>query len=170
MNLFQGLVAIREPEQVPVSIGDQHVFGLAAHPAAHIHITIGAARAVRVDVQADARLALLAVPATAAGDVERYRDNVSHLDELHVRTDLHHFAGDFMAKDEVLRGRGPAPHHVLVRAADIGGHRAQDRAVGYFSAHICGIDARPILEFERRVVGVDDFDDTGFFVGNGSVS
>ena len=75
-----------------------------------------------------------------------------------------------MAEDEVLGSGGAAAHHVLVRAADVGGHRAQDRTVGYFPAHIGRVDARPVLEFERRVVGIDDFDDTGFLVGDGSVS
>src|SRR5205085_1599317 len=78
-DLFQGLVAVREAQEVPVRVWNQDVLCLAAHPAAHVYVAVGAA------------------------------------------------------------GTG-------------------------------GVDARPVLELKRWVVGVDDFYDTGFLVGDCSVS
>src|SRR6185312_15091479 len=83
-DLFQGLVAVGELEQVPVGVGDQDVFGLAADPAAHVDVAVGASGAVGVHVQADAGLGFLAVAAAAAGDVEGDRDDVPDLEEFDV--------------------------------------------------------------------------------------
>jgi len=58
-------------------------------------------------VLADAGVALLAVAAAAAGDVEGHRAEVALLDELDARTDLDDLAGDLVAEDEAL-GRGRA--------------------------------------------------------------
>ena len=102
---------VGEPQQVPVGVGDHDVLGLAADPAAHVDVAVGGARPGRVDVEADAGLALLAVAAATAGDVERHRDDVADLDELDVRAGLDHLAGDLVAEDQPVRarwsGRGP---------------------------------------------------------------
>ena len=57
-DLLQGLVPVREPQQVPVRVGHEHVLGLAADPAADVHAPVGGPGAVGVDVQADPGLAL----------------------------------------------------------------------------------------------------------------
>ena len=69
-NLLHRLRAIWELEQIEVRIRDHHVLGLAAHPAAHVDVAVGRARARRVDVQAHTRVPALARRAAAARDVE----------------------------------------------------------------------------------------------------
>src|SRR5262249_14869471 len=65
------------------------------------------------------RLALLAVAATATGDVERNGNQVADFDELDVTARLDHLSRNFMAEDQTCRSGGTAADHVLVAAADI---------------------------------------------------
>jgi hypothetical protein len=168
-DLLHGAVLVRELQQVPVGVGHQHIVGLAAHPAAHIHIAVGAAGAVRVHVQADTGLALLAVPAAAAGDVERYRAEVADLDEFDVAAHLNHFAGNFVAENQVGRSGGPPTHHVLVRTADVGGHGFEDHTMVDRPSHVRRVDARAVFEFKAGVVNINQFNLARLFVGNGFV-
>src|SRR5699024_669528 len=93
-DLLHGLVAVGEPQHVPVGVGDQDILGLPTDPPAHVDIAVGGARAVRVHVQADARLPLLAIAAASARDVEGHGDDVPDLHELDVAADLDDLAGD----------------------------------------------------------------------------
>jgi hypothetical protein len=149
-------VLVREHQQVPVGVRHQHVLGLAADPAAHVDVAVGGARTVRVHVQADAGLALLAVLAAPAGDVERHRAQVADLDELDAGTDLDHLAGDLVAEHQALRGGGAAADHVLVGAADVGGDDLQDGAVRDLAADVGRVDAGAVPQLEGGVVNVLD--------------
>ena len=77
MNLFHGLSLVGKAQQVEVGVGHHDVLSLAADPAAEIHVAIGAARVLVVDGQADVGVPLAAGAATAAGDVERHRDEIA---------------------------------------------------------------------------------------------
>ena len=128
-DLFHRLRAVGKLQQVEVGVRHHHVLGLPAHPAAHVDIAVGAARARRIDAQAHARLLLLAQPAAATGDVERHRNEIAHRKRLDVAAGLDHFAGDLVPEHEAGRRRRAPAHHVLVGAADVGRHHAQDDAV-----------------------------------------
>lgn len=157
-DLLHRLILVRELQDVPVGIGYEHILGLPADPAAHVDVAVRRTRAVRIDVEADAGLALLAVAAAAARDVERHRDEVADLDEFDVPPDLDDLTGDLVAEHEALRGSRTAPDHVLVGAADVRGHCLEDDAVIDLAADIGGVDSRPVLEDEFGVLGVDDLD------------
>src|SRR5207302_10268368 len=107
-----------------------HVLGRTADPAAHVDVAIRRAGSFGVDVEAHPRVALLAHATAPAGDVERDRAQVPNLDELDPRARLDDLTGDLMAENEALGGSGASTDHVLVRAADVGGHALQDRRVG----------------------------------------
>src|SRR3979409_82314 len=79
-DLGQGLVLVRELEQIEVRIGHHDVAGLAADPAAHVDIAVGAARATGIDRQAHAGIRLPAGAAPSTGDVERHRYEIAHRD------------------------------------------------------------------------------------------
>jgi len=128
-DLGHRLVPVGERQQIEVGVGHQHVTGLSSDPAAHVHVAVGRARAGGVDVEADPGLALLAVSAAAAGDVERDRNQVALLDELNVPADLDHLARNLMAKDQAGGRGGPAADHVLVRAANVGRDDLEDYPV-----------------------------------------
>src|SRR5664279_3521948 len=147
-DLLQRLVPVREHQQVPVRVRDPHVLGLAADPAAHVDVAVRRPGPIGVDVQADPDLA---VPAPPAGDVERHRADVAHLDELHARADLDHLAGDLMAEHEPFGSGGPGAHHVLVGATDVGRHDLQDGAVRDFASDVGGVDARAVFQFSSNV-------------------
>ncbi len=169
-DLLERLIAVRELQQVPVGVRHQDVLGLTADPAAHVDVAVGAAGSVGIDVQADAGLALLAVAAAAARDVEGHRDDVADLDELDVGADLDDLAGDLVAEDQAGGGGRAAAHHVLVGAADVRRDRAQDRPVRDLPADVGGVDPRTVVQLEVGVVGVDHLHDTGSLVGDRSVS
>ena len=169
-DLRHGLVLVGELQQVEVRVRDHHVFGLAADPAAHVHVSVGRAGTVGVDVQADAGLALLAVPAAAAGDVERGADQVADLDELDVGPGLDDLAGDLVAEHQALRRGRAAAHHVLVTAADVGGDDPEDHSVRDLPADVRRVDARPVLQLQLRVVDRLDFHVPRLDVGDGPVS
>ena len=96
-DLGHRLVLIGELEQVEIRIRHEHVFGLAADPAAHVDIAVGCAGPCRIDVQADAGLAFLAVAASPAGNVEGHGNQVTLLDELHVASGFDDLACDLVA-------------------------------------------------------------------------
>ena len=126
-DLLQRLVAVGELQQVPVRVRHQHVLGLAADPAAHVDVAVGAAGAVGVDVQADAGLALLAVAAAAAGDVEGHGDDVADLDEFDVGPDLDDLAGDLVPEHQVRRARWCVRAPCAGRSRRCWWRRSQDR-------------------------------------------
>src|SRR4030095_7551415 len=95
----------------------------------HVDIAVGGAGPGRVDVLTHPGVALLAVAATSTGDVERDADQVALLDELDVAADFGDLAGDLVAQGLALGGGGPPADHVLVGAADVGGHDLPDHAV-----------------------------------------
>ncbi|CRQ74176.1 hypothetical protein PAERUG_P47_London_12_VIM_2_12_12_02542 [Pseudomonas aeruginosa] len=128
-DLLHRRFAVGQFQQVEVGVGHQHVFGLAADPATHVDVAVGAAGTRRIDRQADAGVLFLAGTAVAAGDVERYRDQVADLHGFHATPDLHHLAGDLVAQHQAFRRGGTAAHHVLVGAADVGGDHPQDHPV-----------------------------------------
>ena len=111
----------------------------------------------------------LAHAAAAAGDVERHRAEVALLDELDAGTGLDHLAGDLVPEDQTLGRGGAAAHHVLVGAADVGRDDLQDRPVRDLASDVGGIDARPVLQLERREVDVLYLDLAWAHVGDASV-
>src|SRR4029450_3314684 len=158
-DLLHGLVLVRELEQVPVGVGHGHVLGLAAKPAAHVDVAVGGAGPGRVDVLADAGVALLAVAAAPAGDVEGDADQVADLDELDVAADLGDLAGDLVAEGLALGGGGPAADHVLVGAADVGGDDLEDDAVLQLTVVLLGelqLGVVEVLHLDLSGSGVDD--------------
>src|ERR687893_1923926 len=134
-DLLHRLVLVGELQEVEVSEGDHDVLGLAAEPAAHVHVTVRGARPLRVDVQANAGLALLAVPTAPTSDVEGHAAQVALVDELDVVALLDNLSGDLMPQRLTLGRRSPAPDHVLVRAADVGRDDLQDNSVWGLTAH-----------------------------------
>src|SRR5215216_710030 len=157
-DLGHGLVLVGELEQVEVGVGDGHVPGLAAQPAAHVDIAVGGAGPGRVDVLADAGVALLAVAAAPAGDVEGDADQVALLDVLDVAADLGDLAGDLMAEGLAFRGGGPPADHVLVGAADVGGDDLQDGAVLQLAVVLLGelqLGVVEVLDLDAARTGVD---------------
>jgi hypothetical protein len=169
-DLLERLVAIRELQEVPVRVGHEDILGLTADPSAHIDVTVGAAGPVGVHVQADAGLALLAVAAATARDVEGHRYEVADFDELDVGAGLDDLAGNLVSEHESL-GRGGAPaNHVLVGSADVRRHRAQDHPMRDLPADVGGVDPWPVVQLEVGVVGLDHLHDAGPLVGDRSVS
>src|SRR6185503_2093891 len=168
-DLLHRLFLVGELEQVPVRVRDGHVLGLAAHPAAHVDVAVRRARAVRVDVQADAGVAGLAAPAAAAGDVERDGAEVALLDELDPGPGLDDLAGDLVAEDQPVGRGGAATDHVLVGAADVRRDDLEDRRVGQLPADVVRVDARAVLHLEAREVDVLHLDLAGAHVCDATV-
>ena len=129
-DLRHRFLFVGELEQVEIGVGHHHVFGLAADPTAHIDVTVRRARTRRVHGQADSRLAFAAIPAAAAGDVERHGHEIADFQHLDIGALLDDFTGDFVSENESRRGGGPASDHMLVGATDVGGHDLQDHAMG----------------------------------------
>ena len=145
-------------KQVPVGVGHEHVLRLPADPAAHVDVAVRRAGSVGVDVQAHAGVARLAHAAAAARDVERHRAEVARFDELDPRPDS--ITSPVISWPRIRpagRGRAPA-HHVLVGAADVRRDDPEDRPVRHLAAHVRRVDARPVLQLERREVDVLDLD------------
>jgi hypothetical protein len=157
-DLLHRLVAVRELQQVPVGVRDRDVVRLPADPAAHVDVAVRSAGTRGVDVEADPGLALLAVPAAAARDVEGHRAQVPDLDELDVGADLGHLAEDLVPEHEVLRRGRATADHVLVAAADVGRDDLEDDAVVELAADVRRVDARAVLQLELGVVDVLDLD------------
>ncbi|MCY1289822.1 hypothetical protein D9M70_389320 [compost metagenome] len=156
-DLLHGLVALGEFEQVEVGVGHQHVFGLAAGPVAHVDVAIGAAGTRGVDGQAHAGVLFLAGTATAAGHVEGYGNQVADLQVLHVTALLDHLAGDLVAEHQADLGGGTAAHHVLVRAADVGGDDFQDDPVlDLLAARVLHFGVVDLLDFDLARTEIND--------------
>ncbi len=145
-DLLQGLVAVRELQELEVGVGHEHVLRLAAFPAAHVHVPVGGSGSCGVDVQADVGLALVAHATPPAGDVERHGADVALLDEHARRAPRFDDLADDLVPEGLARGGGgAASDHVLVAAADVRGDDLEDDAVGR-----CLLDA----EVFRDLVGV----------------
>ncbi len=125
---------VGELQQVEVGVGRHDVFRLPPDPAAHVDIAIGAAGPTFVDGQADAGVAMLAGAASAAGHVERNRNQVADGQHLDVGPLLDHLSSNLMAKHHAGRRRRPAAHHMLVGTADIGRDDLENNAVINFPA------------------------------------
>ena len=138
---------VGELDQVEIGVGNQNVFGLAAHPSAHVDVAVGGAGPRRIHGEADSGLAFPAVAASPARDVERHGDQVADVQELDVAALFDDLAGDLVAQHQSRRRGGPAAHHVLIAATDIGGDDLQDDAV-------VDLLARRVLQF-RKVDGLD---------------
>jgi hypothetical protein len=160
--LGERLIPVRELEQVEVSVGDHHIFGLAAHPAAHVDITVGRSRARWIHIQANAGLAFLAIGATSAGDVERHAANIPLLDELDIAAQLDHFTGDLVAENQPRLGGGASADHVLVGAADVGADNFKNDAMLTL----------PFLlgQLELGVIDVFNFDLARSHVGDAAIA
>src|SRR5271165_2787744 len=134
LDLRHGLRFIGKLQQVEVGIGAHDVLRLSPDPSTHVDVSICGARARGVDVEADTGFPVLAVATSTAGDVERNRDEVTHLDELNVAPGLDHLTGYFMPQYQSGRSGGAAADHVLVASANIRGDDLQDNAVLAFAS------------------------------------
>jgi hypothetical protein len=121
-DLFESLSLVRELQAIEVGVRHHDVFGLTADPPAHIDITVSAAGALGVDVQADASLALAAGAATAASHIEGNRHEIADAEVFDVAADLDDLASDLMTQHHANRRRGSAAHHVLVGTTNIRGN------------------------------------------------
>ena len=101
---------------------------------------------------------------------ERHRAEVAHLDDLHVGTLFDDLAEDLVAEHEVGRRGRAAPDHVLVAAADVGGHDLENDAVVELATDIGRVDAGTVAQFELRVVGLVHLDLARLDVRDASVA
>ena len=67
--------------------------------------------------------------ASATCNVERNRHDITDVDELDVTSGLNHLTRNFVPENEPVRSGCPAPHHVLVAAANIRRNDLENRAV-----------------------------------------
>src|SRR5215217_3568103 len=153
-DLLHRLVLIREGQEVEVRKGDHHVIGLTTGPATHVHVPVGRAGPLRVDVKADAGLALHTCLAAPAGDVERDGAEVALLYKLDVVADLDHLAGNLVPQCLPLWRRRPAPDHVLIGTADVGRDDPQDHAVRSRGAPVPHVVCYVLGDLELRVADV----------------
>ena len=133
VDLRHGSRLVGELQQIEIGVRHHDVLRLAADPAAHVDVAVGRAGPRRIDVQADAGLAFLAVAAAPAGDVEGHRNQIADFDELHVAPGFDDLAGDLVAEHQPVRRGGAAADHVLVAAADVGGDDFENDAVLAFA-------------------------------------
>ncbi|MDT4879790.1 hypothetical protein FQZ97_1154970 [compost metagenome] len=99
----------------------------------------------------------LAGTATAAGHVEGYGNQVADLQVLHVTAFLDHLAGDLVAEHQADLGGGTAAHHVLVRAADVGGDDFQDDPVlDLLAARVLHFGVVDLLDFDLARTEIND--------------
>ena len=132
-DLLHCLCLVREPQKIPVSIGNHQIVGLTALPPAEVE-AVGAAVDLIVDVHANVGVPLLAVAAASAGDVEWDRTKIALLDECDVRPNLDDLAGHLMPEYHPFRRGEPAVVDMLVATADIRRHDLEDGAViGFLS-------------------------------------
>ena len=122
------VVALGELEQVEIGPRDPQQLGLPAPVGAHFRVAVPGARVARgVGPQARRREAVVAVAAGAAGQVERHRHPVAHLDPVHAGTDLGDDPHVFVAEDHAVVEVCPPLVGVQVRSADVGGGDPDDR-------------------------------------------
>ena len=100
--------------------------GLAADPSAHIDIAIGCAGTSGIHVKTDACFSFFAHPASATGDIERYRNDITDTEKLDIAAFFNNFPGDFMSQHQTGRSCGPAADHMLIAAADIRRNDSED--------------------------------------------
>ena len=160
-DLGLGLLLVGKTKEVEVGVGNHDVLRLAAHPAAEIDIAVGAARLLLIDIEADIGVTLPTGPASSAGDVERHRDEVAHVQVLDVGAALDDFSGDLVSQHHAGRCAGPTAHHVLVGAADVCREHLEDHAMRYLAA---------CRSFEFRIGNGFDGDLARAFVHDASVS
>ncbi|MCY1455253.1 hypothetical protein D9M71_723740 [compost metagenome] len=99
----------------------------------------------------------LAGTATAAGHVEGYGNQVADLQVLHVTALLDHLAGDLVAEHQADLGGGTAAHHVLVRAADVGGDDFQDHPVlDLLATRVLHFGVVDLLHFDLARTEIND--------------
>ena len=132
-DLRHGLRLVGEFQQIEIGVRDHDIVGLAAHPAAHIHVAVSCAGPRRIHIQADAGGAFLTVTTPAAGDVKRHGNQVSNLDELDIPAGFDDFAGDLVAQDQAFGRGGAAADHVLVAATNVGGNNFENDAMFAFA-------------------------------------
>jgi len=144
-------------EQVEVGIVNHDVEGLAAYPAAHVDVAVGAPRATRVDRQAHARVCFPAGAAPSTGDVERHRNEISQIEHLDIGALLDHLARDLVPEHHAGRGSRATADHVLVGSADIGGNHLKDHAMLDLAAHrILEFGVRDFLNLDFSGLDIDD--------------
>jgi len=122
-------VALRQFQRVEIRIRDAELLGLAALVRPHRDVPVGAAGEARIDVRTEPGVAVLAVLAEPARDVERRDDAVAFLEcgdgVTDLRDDTHVLVPEH---DTRLRCRPPLVH-VQVRPADTRGRDVDDDVV-----------------------------------------
>ena len=127
--LVHRLVPVGKFQKIEVGVRNHHVLGLSSDPSAHVDIAVSGARAGRIHFEANSGLALFAIAAPAACDVERNGDDIPYVDEFDVAAFLDDFTGDLVPQCEPLGSRRTPPDHVLVASTDVGGNNSQNHAV-----------------------------------------
>src|SRR5258708_29036403 len=152
-DLRHGLFFIGKLEEVEIGIGNHNVFGLSTDPAPHIDIAIRRTRPRGIDGKANPGLALAAVPAAAAGDVEWHSDEITDIQHLHIGPLRDDLTRDFVAQNQPCRGRGPPAYHMLVGPADVGSHDLQNHPMrGLFAPEWIGLTfGHPQLRIRDRL-------------------
>ena len=99
----------------------------------------------------------LAGAATTAGNVERYRNQITFLERFDILADLDHFAGDFVTQHQPRSSSGAAAHHVLIGAANIGRGHFQDHAMfNFLAGGIIQLGEGNGLDFDPPLCDVND--------------
>ena len=154
-DLFERLSLIREFQAVEVGVRHHDVFGLTADPPAQIDITVSAAGALGVDVQADVGMARATGAAAAASDIERNRDEIADAEVFDVAANLDDLAGDLVTQHHAGRRCGSTAHHVLV--GDMNRERlAHAKKVGFEPIDLSAHDR--LGELVADVLGVPEVD------------
>ena len=153
-DLGHRLRLVGERQQVPVGERHHEIVGLTALPIPEIE-AVGAAIDLVVDVHADVGVALLAVAAASAGDVEGDRAEIALLDEFDVAADLDDFTGHLVTHHHSGRRREAAVIDVLIAAADVRRHDLQDDAVLYLLAAGVG-ELRVLDRLDLELEGFDE--------------
>ena len=169
-DLLQRLVPVGEPQQVPVRVGDQDVLRLPADPSAHVDVAVGGPGTVGVHVQADPGLALLAVPAAPAGDVERHRTMSPTL--------MNSTSGPVSMTSPVISCPRTRPAGAVVRPRTMCWSDPQMLVLtvrrmtpcGTFLPTLTGLTPGPACSSKVGIRGIDDFHDPRRLVCNGFVT
>jgi len=118
--------------------------GLAAVVGTHAGVAVGATGVARVDRQAEAGAAGLAVAAEAAADVEGENDAVADGEGDDAVADLDDLPDVLVAEHLALLDVGPALVHVQVAPADVGGGDADDDVGGSFDRCVRDVGDRDV--------------------------
>jgi hypothetical protein len=135
-------------QAVEIRVRDAQVLRLTARVRPHGDVAVRPAReAGRVDGEAEAGEARLAVPAEAAGHVERHHDAIAGFQAGDSAAGLLDDAEVLVPEyDARLRG-GPALVHVQVRAADAGRGDLHDHVVRVLDARVRDLFHRDLEGF-----------------------